>query len=107
LLPPLVEDRLIRQGQRLDPHYLAATLIDAIDLVLALAGRDLEGGVAVETTQGVKVPPRSSGQTLDHRTHAAPVVAKGLHISGELVHLSGLWDAILEHVSISSKTGST
>jgi hypothetical protein len=107
LLSPLVEDCLIRQRQWLDARDLAAALIYAVDLVLAFTGGDFEGGVAVEAAQSVKIPPRGPGQAVDDRTHAAPVIAKGFHVSGKPVHLSGLWHAVLEHGSISSKTGST
>ena len=80
MLLPLVEDGLVRERQRLRADYLAAALVDAVDLVFALARGHLEGGVAVEATEGVEVPPGSAGEAFYDRAHAAPVVAEGLHL---------------------------
>ena len=79
LLLPFIEDGLVRQRQRLRADYLAATFVDAVDLVLTLTRGHFEGGVAVETAERVEVPPGSPGEAFYDRAHAAPVIAERLY----------------------------
>jgi hypothetical protein len=56
-LAPFFENRLVGDGKRLSPHDLAATFVDAVDLVIAVSTGDVKRRVAEIATKGSQVPP--------------------------------------------------